>query len=201
MFWTNEHDIMLRKNVLLVEPYFYKVGTRQRGNAWNLIESELNKTIEPKFNVTKCSVRDHYNLLLENFKREYREHEKASGINVEESELYGLLFDMTERSHEAKALFDNENDVRKKSLENEKTSAVEQRNRAMETLGETKKRNNEEKSENPKRQRRTSSDTLAYLKEISEQEFQLRERELKVKEEETNMFKTMFKIFMDKMKK
>lgn len=120
---------------------------------------------------------------------------------MEESELYGLLFDITERSHEAKASFDNENDVRKKSLENEKTSAVEQRNRAMETLGETKKRNNEEKSENPKRQRRTSSDTLAYLKEKSEQEFQLRERELKVKEEETNMFKTMFQIFMDKMKK
>ena len=201
MFWSNQHDIMLCRNVLLVEPYNHKFGSRERGNAWDVIVTELNNLQQPKFTVTKRAVRDRYNLLLTNFKQEERERERASGINVEETEIDTLLFEIMDKSKEAARIHDDESENKKKSMEKEKESAAEQRQRAMETFAESRKRNSEGSSNESKKQRRTSSDTLSYLREKSEQEFELRERELKVREEENKMMKHMFQAVLEKLTK
>ena len=67
MVWSEAHDILLCREAILVEPYAHKPGSRERGNAWNMISSELNGITEVQFNVTKRSVRDRYNLLVDNF--------------------------------------------------------------------------------------------------------------------------------------
>ena len=67
MVWAERRDVLLCREALMVEPYAHKQGSRERGNAWDMISSELNSITEIQFNVTKRSVRDRYNLLIENF--------------------------------------------------------------------------------------------------------------------------------------
>ena len=165
MVWTERHDVLLCREALLVEPYAHKQGSRERGNAWDMISSELNSITEIQFNVTKRSVRDRYNLLIENFKKTERENEKASGINIEETELDNLLRELVEKAKEAALGYADRN----KSVETEKQCAEEIRLQAMESLGETKKRKEHSPDdETPKKFRRTNTDTLSYLRERSE---------------------------------
>ena len=97
----------------------------------------MNNITEVNFNVSKRSVRDRLNPIVEIFKQQDRENEKTSGIDVQETELDQLLREITERQHEAALLYEKELSDKKKSLEGERTNAQEQRNRAMESLGET----------------------------------------------------------------
>ena len=68
MNWTTQHDDLLLREVLLVEPYQFKEKTKARGNAWNMIAADLNSIEHVTFHVTKRSVRDRYNLQEENFR-------------------------------------------------------------------------------------------------------------------------------------
>lgn len=192
MVWINQHDILLCREALLVEPYQHKLGSRERGNAWDHISAELNGLIEVKFVVTKRSVRDRYNLLLENFRKRDRQNEKATGINVEETELDSLLDELSQKSHEAEHAHNDETSDKKKALENEKKAAEEIRLTAMESLGETRKRNDTSPSEQKaKKSRRSSSETIDYLREKSQREFELRERELQLKTDENAILREL----------
>ena len=62
---------------------------------------DLYSITEVSFNVIKRSVRDSLNLLIDNFKQDII-NERASGVNVEESELDKSLPRIIERQHEAK---------------------------------------------------------------------------------------------------
>ena len=99
-----------------------------------------------------------------------------------------LLRELIEKSEEAVLGYTD----KKKSLEAEKQCAEEIRLQAMESLGETKKRKeNSPDDETPKRFRRTSSDTLSYLRERSEKEYELREQEMRIKAEENKVFREL----------
>ena len=65
MTWSNKHDVLLCREIILIEPFAHKEGSRERGSAWDVIASELNCINEGsvKFEVTKRAVRDRYNLL------------------------------------------------------------------------------------------------------------------------------------------
>ena len=52
MSWSNEHDVYLCREVLLVEPYNHKPNTRERGSAWEFISENLNAMKEVSMNVT-----------------------------------------------------------------------------------------------------------------------------------------------------
>ena len=192
MTWTGKHDVLLCREILLVEPFAHKEGSRERGNAWDVISSELN-CIEDggvNFEVTKRAVRDRYNLILNGWKQKERENHLASGTVVEESELDILLREIHEKSSEAAKVYNN-TDNNKKKAEREKAEDI--RNLAMETLGETQKRKslNQNSPDNPQKKRRTSTETLDYLRERSEQEFQLRRQELQQKTEETALLRQL----------
>lgn len=47
MLWTELQDELLCGEVMLVQPYSYKSGTRVRGNAWTRIADSLNLIEEP----------------------------------------------------------------------------------------------------------------------------------------------------------
>ena len=42
MVWSSERDILLCREILVTEPYKFKVGTRERGQAWDKVARELN---------------------------------------------------------------------------------------------------------------------------------------------------------------
>ena len=67
MEWTEEHDILLGREILLLDPA--KPRTNLRGQIWTKIAGALNSLKEPKFVASQRSVRDRFKLLADNFKR------------------------------------------------------------------------------------------------------------------------------------
>ena len=81
MEWNEKRDIILCHEVLQMEPYKAKEKTVGRAQAWEKIANTLNKRAE--FKVTKKSLRDHYMVLVEKFKRKTSQELRASGISPE----------------------------------------------------------------------------------------------------------------------
>ena len=68
MEWTNNHDLALAREVLLLEPY-RQVRTIERGKVWQTIADNLNSHATLRFLVTKKSVREHLKLLLDKYRQ------------------------------------------------------------------------------------------------------------------------------------
>lgn len=69
---------------------------------WDSIAAHLNSLNQPKFKVTGRAVCDRYTLLTSRNKQKLRDEEKASGIEIEETELDFLLEDILEREKNLK---------------------------------------------------------------------------------------------------
>ena len=110
MNWTFEHDVMLCREILVIEPFSFRYGSRERGQAWEKIAHNLNQSIYPKFNVDKRAVRDHFLKLERVFKRQIAEEERASGISPESTELDMAMEEIVEKSKEAKDGLDRKNE-------------------------------------------------------------------------------------------
>ena len=74
----------------------------------------------------------------------------------------------------------NDENIEKVESDRQKTEDV--RKKAMETMGKTQKRNSEGNSK-VKKNRKSGSGTLEYLKEKSQQDLALREKELNLKKQ------------------
>ena len=96
MEWSEKKDILLCLEVLQAEPYRAKEKTVGRAQAWEKIANILNQRAE--FKVNKRSVRDHYMVLVEKFKKKTSQELKASGISPEPTELDRLLEEIMERA-------------------------------------------------------------------------------------------------------
>ena len=70
MFWTAEHDVLMCREILAVNPFTgTKKGTVQRGTKWNEIVDNLMKIENPQFKVDQRAVRDRYMYTLLSQKR------------------------------------------------------------------------------------------------------------------------------------
>eukprot|EP00112_Aurelia_sp_Birch-Aquarium-sp1_P019876 Seg500.6 transcript_id=Seg500.6/GoldUCD/mRNA.D3Y31 product="hypothetical protein" protein_id=Seg500.6/GoldUCD/D3Y31 len=183
--WKAAHDKCLIREVLLVEPYFHKQQTKERGEAWKLITQNLKALEAPKFRVSVRAVRDRFAKLMKNFKENEREEARASGIDgVDYDEIYRGLTDIDLRMEEAKSLQEEKNE-RQQSKENvDRRNAEEMRRRATESLAETRKRNEgEEECETPKRKRKSNA-ALSLVEEGLKLKRQREERDDKWRNEE-----------------
>ena len=81
MEWTDEHDILLLREMIASELFQVKKGSPDRGKIWESIHERLNKLDDPKFMIKeKRDVRDRWNLLQTKFKRTQREELRASAL-------------------------------------------------------------------------------------------------------------------------
>ena len=88
MYWTEQHNIILCREVVFENPYLYKKGSPQRSETWKKIVDVLNKCPPSQFNVDHRAIRDHINVLVNKYKKNIRADERASGISPDEpSEL------------------------------------------------------------------------------------------------------------------
>ena len=173
---------MLCREILLYEPYNYKSGTVQRGEAWRLIASSLNSYEDLKFTVTQRAVREKYNLLAEKYKKKERKEEQASGIAPPEmSDIERALEEIIERFREIESVSDKD---KKKNEKNacERETAAELRQQCLETYSETQKRKGVAESDQgkSKRQRSMGGETITYLREKMEADNELRRREIEL---------------------
>ena len=70
MKWTDDHDILLLREMIASELFQFKKGSPDRGKIWESIQERLNKLDHPKFTIKeKSGVRDRWNLLQAKFER------------------------------------------------------------------------------------------------------------------------------------
>ena len=138
MDWTNEHDILLCREVIVNDPYEFKTGSRERGQCLDKIADILNAIQNPWFKVDQRSIRDRLKKLLKAFITKKNAEERASGINPEYSELDDLLNDINERKHEGEIRENQNSEEKNKKVDKERAEAEQVRRMSMERLSETK---------------------------------------------------------------
>ena len=178
MKWTKEHDVLLGKEVMLFELWKYKLGSRETGNCLYRIAESLNQLQEPFFNMSQKSIRDRLKILERDLKRKDRFERNASGISPEKSEIDVIMEDYLERKEEQERESEKISDKTAK----DKASAEEMRNKAMERLGETKKRAGDDQPR--KKRKHTPNETMDYLREATEKECELKKEELEFRKKQ-----------------
>ena len=79
--WNDQKDELLCREILLLEPYKFKAGTREKGNLWKAIADNLNSL--DRFQVDARAVREYYGVIKAHFEAKEKEEKMASGINPE----------------------------------------------------------------------------------------------------------------------
>lgn len=195
MIWTEPHDEMLCREILTYEPYNFKSGTVQRGEAWKMIAESLNSIENPKFTVNHRSVRERYTILEKNYVKKNNAEEKATGISPDEmsdldkalEEIVGKFKDLEIKVKQTQEEAEN--------VTKDRETATEMRKKCMETYAETNKRKGEQSnpssSTTKKSKRRSGDDTLTYLREKMESDKALKEKELLVAQQREQNFALM----------
>ena len=202
MEWTQECDLLLLQEIVVSQPYKFKPSTRDRGQVWEGITARLNATelFHDRLR-NKRAVRDRYQLLSKKFKNKMAEEEQASGISPEMTETDKLLEQIVEQFEESERDAGEQSEKNDQNKENERKKAEEMRNRSMEKLGETQKRKAtaEDGQQTTPRKRSSGSETLVYLREKAEREFELRQEELEVKKKEQSAQLQMFQYMQQQL--
>ena len=151
------------------EPYKFEPRTPERGQSWESVAQQLDSIHQPSFRVTARSVRDRLTLLSTKYAQNLRMEEKASGIDVEQTDLDSLLEEILEREKEAKKDLESKDRDKKSKVEKEKATAEEVRKRALERMAKPKVEDQENKQKKPK-VRRSTAEAIDYLRERSDNE-------------------------------
>ena len=56
MKWTEEHELLMLRELILWQPWLHKKGTSERGDDWEKLAVSLNAIPYPQFRVTQRSV-------------------------------------------------------------------------------------------------------------------------------------------------
>ena len=158
MEWTAEHDVTLGREISLVNPFKNRKRSVERGTAWKQIASNLNASSNMKFAVSQRSVRDHLLLLQKKYRKKMRQEEQASGISPEKTELDELIEEISEIEETAAAEHQEAGRIKQDKADQDKTKADDMWRKAMETLGETKKRQAQDEKESKNKRRRRSGE-------------------------------------------
>lgn len=118
--------------MLSLEPYRFKKGSKERGEIWNQLASNLNGIPDSGLNTTQRGVRTQYDKLIEDFVQKEREEKKATGIDADYDELDQLLNDTYERASDAAADLAKQAEEKEKAACDEKQQAEDIRTQAME---------------------------------------------------------------------
>ncbi|PFX13781.1 hypothetical protein AWC38_SpisGene22109 [Stylophora pistillata] len=187
MVWTEKHDMLLCREIITADLFTdIKKGTARRSAKWAAIAEALVavKDIDVPFRVDKRAVRDRYNLLAERMRIKIKNEEKASSISPTRSEVEEALEYLIEKEDAFDEI--HKNNMNRKDDVAEREKAEELRNVAMESLGTTKRRKEDEKENSldckqPKRRRSAGSETMAYLRKKSKKERQGRAEEIELR--------------------
>ena len=185
MYWTEEHDRLMCREILAVDPFTgTKKGTVQRGAKWKIIADHLLEILEPKFKVDSRAVRDRYQLLAQKLRKKLKSEEKASGIDTEMSETETAIEELIEKEDAAESMDGDDTQRQRERKKQDKENAEDMRRQAMERMGQTQKRKGVDGENETEKKRSSGSDTLLYLRERSELLQETRKEELALRKQE-----------------
>ena len=187
MAWTKDHDILLCREIVAVNPYKVKPGSRERGELLQKIVDTLNGIQKPSFRIDARSIRDRINKLLAKFIDKQREEERASGISAEYDELDQLLQEIKDLKEDSEREIAETDEKKNKKLEEDKESADSIRRRSLERMSETRKRESSDETfetSTPAKSRNNGSETVNFLREKSERDSEYKMQELDIRKQE-----------------
>ena len=114
------------------------------------------------------SLRERFNRMIDIFKKKEADEKRASGVDVQFTENDQALLDNMERMEECDEDSEQTEKEKQKELKEKETAAEEMRKRAVERLGETRKKarvSDKENEETPDGKRKRSRETVEVLKE------------------------------------
>ena len=150
MKWTEKKDIMLLTTMAGEGVFQWKHGSRERGSAWDVVAESLN--CQKEFSVNQRSIRDRFNTLARKVKAKLAKEERASGGGeVLQSESDKLVEELITLGDESEKKSEDQREAKREVVANEKKKALEMTDRALETMGETRNRNEEERRGQKKR--------------------------------------------------
>lgn len=185
--WNEEKEVILCREILVVEPFRFKKSTKDRGESWTAIAKNLNKVdVAPPFTVDQRAVREHFAALQKRYAKKALDALKESGVSPEVTELDVLMEEIMNKVDEYEKRFLEIDEESKKEKDKEESAAHNIRQKCMETYAETRKRKQLEEGGDAKakKSRYTGSETIGYLREKAERDHALREQELQVKQNE-----------------
>ena len=200
MEWKEECDLLLLQEIVVSEPFKFKSSTRERGKVWEEITERLNENEVFRNRLgSKRAVRDRYSLLAKKYRKKMAEEAKASGISPELTETDKLLEQIIEMFEESDREGGENSQQVEQNKENERKKAEEMRNRSMEKLGETLKRKAADDGQVTPKKRGSGTETLVYLRDKAEKQFELRKEELEVKKKEQSQQMQMFQAMQQQL--
>ena len=185
----------LCREILLERPYQHRPGSKESGAAWGNVTNELAKM--DGFCFATKAIRDHYNGLQATRRAEVAGEKRLSGVNIELNELQIALDELFDDTQKEKELSVGRDEEKKKNEDNEKAMAEEVRKIAIETHGQSKKRESEQGEDadikSPSLKRRTGAETLRFLMEKNklmkkehEDTIELKKKELALRQSEVD---------------
>ena len=122
------------------------------------------------------------------YKVKIREEERASGIDLEKTQLDAAVEEILDKEKAAYMERNEQAGTLSKKHQSEKACAEEDRRQVMERLGKSKRRNVDSEEVKPsKRGKRRCSDAVEYLKEKFELESKLTKDEMEFKKNKRQM--------------
>lgn len=146
MNWTPLHNLVLCKEIIFVNPYSAKKKSIQRSELWQKIAENVNSVKDPCFIVEKRSVRDHIAILIQRFKRQQAQELRESGTTPQHTELDTAIKQIIAMEESSDTEQPEMNGANRGKVEADRKKAEDMRQKALETMGKTHKRNSEEGS-------------------------------------------------------
>ncbi|XP_022777827.1 uncharacterized protein LOC111319291 [Stylophora pistillata] len=192
MEWTQDHNVILPREILESDLFSFKQESVARGARWVSITEKLNQVKTFCFHFKdKRAVRDRWVLLQKKYNAMMHQEETASGISMDDlSEIDVLLKELVGKEESLNEV----GDAQSRKQKEDKSKAEDIRHRALERYSETKKRksteNGNECEEKPRRQRRSArtEPLIDFMQEKVKTERELRQQELDLRgvEQEQN---------------
>ena len=175
------------RHVAAVGVFHHKLGSRERGQLWQNVMEQLNEI--DGFEVSARGIRDRLTMLMRKHKSKMNKDLKESGLGGgEPTEFESLVEDLLEVAETTEHRRDEENKEKTASNEADKLKALDIRQQAMERMGQTRKRKEEEDGQiATKRPRRSGADTLDFFKEKLEYKKEMQMQEMLEKQAHLDM--------------
>ena len=101
MMWNDNKDEMLCREVVLFEPYQFKLQSHERRNAWKPIVENLNPSVIRSFKIDASSVRGRLTGIVAKHKQKNKDELNAYGDSPEHTSLKEALEETNKKMEEA----------------------------------------------------------------------------------------------------
>ena len=193
--WNEAKDVLLLREVRVIEPYLCRVGSKEAGQKWSELASHLNEYDGfREHSRDQRSVREHFNKLITDFKQKSRLEENSTGTSPDPPTEKDVLLEEIVNLMESQPI---ENDKKQQS---EREKALDVREQAMKTWGKSRKaddesdddsndeiENDKPKKKRQRKKRRQTGDAFKYLEARSAQEASIKKEELQFQREQKEM--------------